>query len=307
MSSSSLTRRITRNRPHKIDPIEDADLDAIYSAGDKPLTDGKPLCWGLIATVIEPAWSPPNEVFGMGPDWQAIFKADGHSVHVITGDQESRRTVSKRSKRPTVWLLVDTDKTSLNDARDVGRLAVQSLLGLIQLRLPQVRMTEILWEGAFNPRNKRSTVVGQEYVMASGISEGALSRNLQDLRKVRVDGLPDYIALSLRWYARAWTDRNRIDRFVHLWLSAVVLIDHGFARSQRNKIRQRERINAYIKNFLAVSSTRRAQLATDLKASYDVRNEVEHEGNIANLNEASVAKLEQSVTEILRLELERLP
>jgi hypothetical protein len=243
----------------------------------------------------------------MGPDWQAIFKADGHSVHVITGDQESRRTVSKRSKRPTVWLLVDTDKTSLNDARDVGRLAVQSLLGLIQLRLPQVRMTEILWEGAFNPRNKRSTVVGQEYVMASGISEGALSRNLQDLRKVRVDGLPDYIALSLRWYARAWTDRNRIDRFVHLWLSAVVLIDHGFARSQRNKIRQRERINAYIKNFLAVSSTRRAQLATDLKASYDVRNEVEHEGNIANLNEASVAKLEQSVTEILRLELERLP
>ncbi len=143
--------------------------------------------------------------------------------------------------------------------------------------------------------------------MASGISEGALSRNLQDLRKVRVDGLPDYIALSLRWYARAWTDRNRIDRFVHLWLAAVVLIDHGFSRSQRNKIRQRGRVDAYIENFLTVSPTRRAQLATDLKASYNVRNEVEHEGNIANLNEASVAKLEQAVTEILRLELERLP
>ena len=297
---------VTRNRPHQIDPVEDADLDGIYSGLAKPIVDGKPLYWGLMASVIQPSWSPPNQVFGAGPDWQAIFKADGHNVPAIAGGQQSPRTVARRPNRPTVWLLVDTGKTTLNDARDIGRLAVQSLLGLLQLKLPRVRMTEILWEGALNPRNKLSTVVGQEYA-APKVSEHDLKSDLQDLSKVSPRKLPDYVALSLRWYARAWIDRNRIDRFVHLWLAAVVLIDHGYSRSQRNRVRQKQRIDEYVDKFLAVSQTRRSQLALDLKASYDLRNEIEHEAKIANLNEPAVAKLEESVTEILRLELEALP
>ena len=306
MSTSSPARRVTRQRPHQIDPIEDGDLDAIYSGLGDPIADGQPLAWALIASVIEPAWTPPNEIFGAGPDWQAVFKADGHSIPTITGDKKKPRTAAKQARRPTVWLIVETEKSALNEARDVGRLRVWSLLGLIQLKLPQVRMPEILWEGAFNPRNKRTTVIGQEYTMAAAMTEGSLKSRLLALSKVRFRGLSDHVSLSLRWYARAWTDRNRIDRFVHLWLAAVVLIDHGFSRSQRDGMSQRDRVDAYIGGFPAVSPVRRANLAADLKASYSIRNEVVHEGNISNVSERNLARLEESTTEILRLEMERV-
>jgi len=258
-----------------------------------------------MASVMGPGWTPSEEVFSAGPDWQAILKADGHKIPVIRGSGLSRRTTSKKIGRPTVWLLVETGESTLNEARDVGRQAVLSLLGLLQLRLPSLRMPEVLWEGAFNPRNKRSTVVGLEFE-APGLSAGQLKRDLGFLSHLRIGGLPNRIALSLRWYARAWTDRNRIDRFIHLWLAAVVLVDHGYTRSQRGKISQRTRIEQYVSGFPTLSPARRSEIALDLKDSYDIRNKVQHEANTADVTEANLARLEDRATEVLRLELERL-
>jgi hypothetical protein len=219
--------------------------------------------------------------------------------------QPSAKTASKQIGRPTAWLLVETGKSTLNEARDVGRQAVQSLLGLLQLRLPSIRMPEILWEGAFNPRNNMTTVAGHEFE-APNLSAEQLKRNLGFLSHLRIGEMPNHIALSLRWYARAWTDRNRIDRFIHLWLATVVLVDNGYTRSQRGKISQRTRIQEYISGFPALSPTRRSQIALDLKDSYNIRNEVQHEANTTNVTEDNVARLEGRTTEVLRLELERL-
>lgn len=304
-AASGPVHRVTRDRPHQIDPIEDGDLDSIYSTLPKPVADGRPVYWGLMTSVMRPGWTPSDEVYGAGPDWQAILKSDGHEIPVIRGSGPSSRITSKQVGRPTAWLLVETGKSTLNEARDVGRPAVLSLLGLLQLRLPSLRMPEILWEGACNSRNKRSTVTGLEFE-APPLSAEKLERDLGFLSRLRIDSLPNHIALSLRWYARAWTYRNRIDRFVHLWLSAVVLVDHGYTRSERRKKIQRTRIEEYTGGFPALSQTRRNQIAVDLKKSYDIRNEVQHEANTVNVTEASLARLEERTTEVLRLELERL-
>lgn len=304
-AASGPVHRVTRQRAHQIDPIEDGDLDGIYSALLRPVTDGSPLYWGLMVSVMRPGWTPGDEIFGAGPDWQAILKTDGHKIPVIERSKRGPRTTGKRSGRPTAWLLVETGKSTLNEARDAGRQAVQSLLGLIQLRLPSLQMPEILWEGAFNPRNKRAMVTGFE-VKAPGLSAAQLKKDLGLMSKLRIGGLPNHIALGLRWYAKAWTDRNRVDRFIHFWLATVVLVDHGYSRSQRNKVSQRKRIEKYIAGFPALSATRRSEMARDLKDSYTIRNEVQHEANTTNVTDASLARLESRTTEALRVELNRL-
>jgi len=301
--SKPLAHRITRQSPHQIDPIEDGDLDSIYSGDKKPIADGNPLSWGLIATVVTPAWSPPEDVFAAGPDWQAIFKADGHQVPEMKVGAKASRATGKKAGRPTVVLLVETGTTTLNGTRDVGRPRAQSLLGLLQMKLVRLRGSTVLWEGVVNPRNNRSTAVGLDYE-ARSLSPDQLKRDVLPLSKASLGSLPAYLSLGLRWYAKAWLDRNRIDRFVNFWLSAVVLIDHGFSRPQLSKIPQRERIVAYVKGFAAVSGARRATLAKRLKRAYAVRNEVVHQGNTANLGDQILRELEESVTEIFQLEME---
>ena len=80
--------------------------------------------------------------------------------------------------------------------------------------------------------------------------------------------LPDALGKALEWLALARAAHVRIEKFTHLWLSVVTLVNY-----EPSRLDQKPRIDAHV---AAMSNVLRSQeqmnLANRLKDAYDIRN-----------------------------------
>lgn len=291
------------------DPLE-RDLESIPSL--RRFSAKKTLWWGLaVALAAEIPDGDPVTV--QGQDWMIVFYPAGslrlhlfsERVFMKTG---TRRFTKRKVQRPTAFLRVNTGTHHLNEARDYGRAAVRTLLGLAQMKFPIILPHDIVWEGPVQLRGRAGDRMREGYgtvhssVMAPPADPSKLTRTGLDLAPFNLKRLPRHVGLSLRWYALAWASRRRADQFIQLWLSALVLADHGYSKTQRKKISQDDRIDRYV-NHMLLSTSRAAKLADTLKNAYDLRNSMIHEADESGATADAVERLHTAVAEMLSFEL----
>ena len=161
-----------------------------------------------------------------------------------------------------------------------------------------------LWEGAIDisKEGRLGFMASGQEVGVPGLTPEKLHRSGLELAPFRLGALPGHLAASLRWYGLAWASPNdRTAQFMHFWLAALVLVDHGYTRSQLRACTQDDRIDRYVANM--VLSTERAQrLSSDLKASYDIRNEIVHECRDDSVTLASLERLDEAALKLIEFE-----
>jgi len=304
------TSRVQRTGPAlPSDPL-DGDLEGI------PLLrqfSGKGTLWWGLAVTLAAQIAEGEPVTVPGQDWLIVFyPAGGLKLHLFSErvfmKTGTRRFTKRKLQRPTAFLRVNTGTHHLSEARDYGRAAVRTLLGLAQMHFPIILPHEIVWEGPVQLRARAGGRVRERYgtghssVTAPPADSSKLTSTGLTLAAFRLKSLPQHVGLSLRWYALAWASQRRADQFIQLWLSALVLIDHGYSKSQRKKISQDSRIERYV-NRMLLSRSRAQQLADTLKTAYDVRNTMIHEGDESGATRDSVERLQAAVTQMLSVEL----
>jgi hypothetical protein len=304
------TSRVQRIGPAlPSDPL-DRDLESIPSL--RQLSGKGTLWWGL-AVPLAAEINAANPVTVPGEDWLIVFYPTGRLElrsfsERVFGKTGSRKFVKRKIRRPAAFLKVNTGTQRLNEAREYGRPAVRTLLGLARMKFPIILAHETIWEGAIQPRGRSGDRLRERYTAVhSGVeAPPADPRYVTDtglgLAPFKLRTLPQHVGLSLRWYGLAWASRRRADQFIQLWLSALVLIDHGYTKTQRKKISQDSRIDRYV-NGMLLSTSRAQQLADTLKAAYDRRNTMIHEGDESAATEEAVEQLQAAVMQMLSFEL----
>ncbi|HLG10136.1 MAG TPA: hypothetical protein VI876_00120 [Dehalococcoidia bacterium] len=206
----------------------------------------------------------------------------------------SPRTSWKTFPDCSALISVHTQEATINGARDVGRLAVRRLAGLIRREMPTLLLSDVLWEGAIagTPRQTIKMMLAQpEIETVTPNSPAALHEVGLKLLAIEFGALPVQLGKALEWLALARSARVRIEKFTHLWLAVVALVDHGV---DFEKVRyQRTRIENYVATMSDVlRSTERLALTTRLNAAYAVRNELWHEGMDTSITPNLLASLE---------------
>lgn len=279
-------------------PLWDADLDSIDVL--KRFKRPGQLQWGIVLRVLEPGWEPLKEVRIEGHDWRLwFFPPRTIRVPIVQGPLGRTKPRGRSFKHPTALLQIATDEQDLNGARDYGARLVRSLVGLLQTRYHLIVASDPLWEGAISiakQRPPRFMVSGRE-IGVQGVTEEKLHRRGLELAPFRLSALPRHLASSLRWYGLAWASPNdRTAQFIHFWLAALVLIQHGSSGGK-----QRQRIREYVGSMF-LSRQRQSELAGTLWDSYNIRLEILHECRDDSVTLASLERLQKAALELIEFE-----
>jgi len=278
-------------------PLWDADLNSIGVL--KRFKRAKELRWGIVLRVLEPGWEPLEELTVEAVDWRlSFFPPRTIRVHIVRGPLDRSKPRLTSFKHPVALLQIPTEKEDLNRARDYGARLVRSLVGLLQTQYNVIVATQPLWEGAITPGKDGSVrfmASGQE-VSVPGLTPEKLRQKGSELMPFRLGALPGHLASSLRWYGLAWASPNdRTAQFMHFWLAALVLINHG------TKGEQRKRIAEYVSRMF-LSPRRESELRRALLDSYNIRLEIVHECKDDSVSLASLERLEKAALELIEFE-----
>jgi hypothetical protein len=284
-------------------PLWDADLDSIEVL--KRFKKGRKLGWGMVLRVLEPGWEPLEEVRIPGQDWGVhFFPPKALKIPVVGGPVDTAKPRWTSFRHPVALVWVAAPDEELNRIRDYGSRRVRSLVGLLETRYQVIVASDPLWEGGLGiGRGDRIGFMASGRVAgAEGVTVQSLRQRGLDLAQFRLGALPRHLASSLRWYALAWSsDDDRTAQFMHFWLATLVLIDHGYTRSELRAYTQDERIERYVGNMV-LSTTRSKRLSGDLKTSYDIRNEIVHECRDDSVTLASLERLQKAALELIEFE-----
>jgi hypothetical protein len=284
-------------------PVWDADLNSIEVL--KRFRSAKELRWGMVLRVLGPGWEPLEEVRIFGQDWILQFFPPGTiRVPIVRGPLGRSKPQLTSFRQPAALLQIPTEKGDLNRSRDYGAKLLRSLVGLLQTQYNLVVANQPLWEGAIGVSNegRPSFMASGQEAAVPGLTPQRLHRSGLELAPFRLADLPRHLASSLRWYGLAWSSADdRTAQFMHFWLAAVVLVDHGYTRSQLSAHSQNDRIDRYIAGMV-LSTTRSQGLSDDLKASYDIRNEIVHECRDDSVTLVSLERLQEAALELIEFE-----
>lgn len=255
--------------------------------------------------VLEPGWEPLEEVRIPGQDWGVyLFPPKTLKVPIVTGPPDTAKPRWTSFKHPVALVWVAAPDEELNRIRDYGSRKVQSLLGLLETRYQLIVASSPLWEGGLGiaRRDRIGFMASGRVAGTDGVTVQSLRERGLDLARFRLGALPRHLASSLRWYALAWSsDDDRTAQFMHFWLATLVLIDHGYTRSELRAYTQDERIERYVDNMV-LSTTRSERLSGDLKTSYDIRNEIVHECRDDSVTLSSLQRLQKAALELIEFE-----
>ncbi len=278
-------------------PLWDADLNSINRL--KRFKRDKELQWGIVLRVLDPGWEPLEEVHIPGQDWSLrFFPPRTIRVPIVRGPLGASRPRLTSFKHPVALLRIATAKEDLNRARDYGARLARSLVGLLQTEYNLIVASQPLWEGAIgiSKKGRPSFMASGQEVGVPGLTPEKLHRSGLELAPFRLSDLPRHLASSLRWYGLAWASADdRTAQFMHFWLAALVLINHGTRGEQRQRIRQ------YV-NRMFLSSERASELTQALLDSYEIRLEIVHECRDDSVTLASLERLQKAALELIDFE-----
>jgi len=278
-------------------PLWDADLNSIDVL--KRFRRDKELQWGIVLRVLEPGWEPLEEVHIPGQDWSLqFFPPRTIRVPIVRGPLGASRPRLTSFKHPVALLRIATAKEDLNRARDYGARLARSLVGLLQTEYNLIVASQPLWEGAIgiSKKGRPAFMASGQEVDVPGLTPEKLHRSGLELAPFRLGDLPGHLASSLRWYGLAWASPNdRTAQFIHLWLAALALIQHGTTGKQR------QRIGQYV-NRMFLSPQRASELVEALWDSYKIRLEIVHECRDDSVTLASLERLHQAALELIEFE-----
>jgi len=279
----------------------DGDLDSHFPG----FSEGTPLLWGIAVSAVSGSWD--EEVNIPGLDWQVRLCPPGKLHIPRTVRKPSPRMSWHTVKSHCALLGVATGKTTVNEARDIGRLGVRRLGALLRREIATLQLADVLWEGAL----VRSKAGKLRFLAAKAEMEAVRPKTPDELHKlglklapIAVTRLPGHVGKSLEWLALARSARVKIEKFTHLWLAVIALTDHGV---DTENLSQRQRISTYTANMGGfLSRTALEGLTARLKADYDVRNELWHEGKDASITPESLRILEADAFTLIDYEFVKL-
>lgn len=290
--ADSTNATITRLGGHWLDQW-DGDLNAIY--GGTPFENGTPIDWGLLFEANPRSWKPDDEhVLIEGIDWRVVFQPPGGA-----DPRPGRETLEV----PTVIVLAAVKASTLNEARDRGRVTARRVAALTALLSRYIANRTPIWEGPVQGIPDATVRFGQvtRFLEVPERDTSDVSAEFDPYLKVAAEKLPAPVGMALYWYAHAWGRLDLTDRFAALWWSALALVE-----AQGAKGNQKERIDAYatsLINRVALSHARASDVAKVMKDAYDTRNELFHESRWDVVSEDGVIALEETVSNLLRWEV----
>lgn len=278
-------------------PLWDADLNSIDAL--KRFKRAKEIQWGIILRVLEPGWEPLEEVRIPGQDWSLqFFPPRTIRVPIVRGPLGRSKPRLTLFRQPVALLRIATEKGDLNRARDYGARLLRSLVGLLKTQYNLIVASQPLWEGAIgiNKKDRQEFMASGHEMSVPGLTPDNLRRSGLELAPFRLGDLPRHLASSLRWYGLAWSmPDDRTAQFMHFWLAALVLINHG------TEGKQRQRIKDYIARMV-LSPQRGSVLVAVLWDSYNVRLEIVHECKDDSVTLDSLERLQEAALELIDFE-----
>jgi hypothetical protein len=219
-------------------------------------------------------------------------------------------TATRKTTAQTRWhllsdscalLAIHTDAKEINAARDSGRLAVRRLAGLIRREIPALLLTDVLWEGAIASTSRgtiKMMLAQPEIENVNPMPEALLHEVGLKLLPIEFTKLPNALGKALEWLALARAAHVRIEKFTHLWLSIVTLVN-----CEQSRLDQKPRIEAYVATMSDVlRSGQQMDLAKRLKDAYDIRNELWHEARDTRVTPQLLTSLESDAFALIDFE-----
>jgi hypothetical protein len=277
----------------------DFDLDARF--GD--FFEGKPVGWGLAVAAVENSWE--HEAHVRGQDWEMVMFPPG-KLKVPDPDRLRLRMRWHTIRQECGLFVVRTGKSSVNEARDVGRTCTRALLGLVRREFPLFLPGEILWEGplASTSRGLKMASALTDIESRKPMPPNEITRRGLRLAEVSVLRLPSPISRALQWLALARGANVKAERFTHLWLAVRAIADYG----RPNKGHQMTRIKQYTATMGfgiggVLSPLRIQELNDKIARAYQLRTALFHRDDDSGINEASLRELEEVAFQLVDFEL----
>ena len=294
--------RISGGMPFDIDGLLEDDLEAHFPE----FGQGRPLMWGLAVEALAGSWD--EETVIQGRDWDVKFYPP-KQLKIPYPSEKRVRASMRRVPRHCCLLRVQTNEHDMNDAREVGRSAVRSLLALLRREVPVLLPGDIVWEGAM-VTTQRGYARMSTYVRR-------LEARLVDATRMHVVGLklanisalamPRQLNLALEWLTLARSATVRSEKFMHLWLAVLTLANY----KQPKKLGDMPRIRRYTKTMTVGDGGVRsplsvAELNERFGRAYKIRNDVVHRADDSGITEGTLASLEAAAYELVDFELKKL-
>ena len=303
MPHHRVRRRISGGMPFQPDELSDRDLARHFP----DFSQGRPLWWGLALGALSNSWNEKANI--QGQDWRAEFYPP-KQLKLPYPSEKRVRASSKTVPRHCCLISVRTEKSDMNEAGDVGRPAVRSLLALIRRETPVLLPAEILWEGAILPvptDRIRMSIALQRLEARQPVSASRLYRVGLNLAQVSVVNMPPQLSRALEWLTLARSATVRAEKFMHLWLAILTLASYKTPK----KLRDMARIRRYAKTMTTGVSGVRSQLSvTELNERFrqaeKVRHALVHRADDSGITGYSLTALEGDAFELVDFELAKL-
>lgn len=289
--------------PFELDNLE-GDLNPKYPG----FADGKRISWGLAIEAVSGTWSKHSSVFGV--DWTADFFPPKEFRIPLLKRSPSGRMRWQKVPSHCLLVTVHTGKDDINEARDVGRPAVRSLMAVLRREVPLLLPAQVVWEGGMvRPRKRqlRMTTVLSQMESAKGIGESRLQKMGLKLAKISTRSMPPQLRQALEWLNLARSASVRPEKFIHLWLAVLTLASFG----QPKKHRDMKKIRNYTKTMGhgvggVLSPLAIADLNLRLENARKIRNDLLHKADDSRITLDLLEKLELDAFRLVDFELAKL-
>lgn len=296
--------RIPGGVPFELDLLDQDDLEARYPG----FCDGKPIAWGLVVGAVSATWKESVRVGGL--DWTAEFYPPGEFRAPLTSRSPTGRMRWRRVQSHCLHVAVNTGEKGLNEARDIGRPAVRSLLAILRREVPVVLPGNVIWEGGFTrPRKGRvkMTSIAVRLESGAGVSSTRLHRMGLRLAKISALTMPPQLRQALEWLSLARSASVRAEKFIHLWLAVLTLASYG----QPKRYRDMTRVRNYTSTMtLGVGGVRSPLSVADLNdrllGVYRIRNDLLHRADDSRITVSLLEQLESDAFELVDFEFAKL-
>ena len=303
MPQHRVRRRISGGIPFEPEELSDKDLARHFP----DFSQGRRILWGLALGALANSWN--EKAIIRGQDWQAEFYPPKQLK--LPHPSEKRVRVSwKTVPRHCCLISVRTAKSDMNEARDVGRPAVRSVLALIRREIPVFLPAEILWEGAIvavrSDRIRMSTAP-QHLEVGQPASASRLYRVGLNLAQVSVVNMPPQLSRALEWLILARAASVKAEKFMHLWLAILTLASY----KEPKRLKDMVRIRRYTKTMTTGVAGVRSQLSIAelnerFRQAEKTRHALVHRADDSGITGDFLTGLEDDAFELVDFELAKM-
>jgi hypothetical protein len=223
-----MNEKVSRSRklPFSLDPLAQPAL------ADKlpPKFAGvRSYDWGMAVGAMPDSWDEPIAIEGI--DWKVTLCPPGSlTIPTWTGTNTSKTRMT-RVRRHAAMFTVSLKKTDANEARDLGRPRVRSLIGLMRREIPMIMPSSVLWEGLLGIRGKNKPVLMLAIDVDVRPDRKVTQSNVQDRRmrllQLKLQSAPNSAMRALEWMTAARRTSTAPEQLVNLWLAVIALIKPG--------------------------------------------------------------------------------